>query len=58
LLPVLYHYYYGGYGGYGLGSAVRGGSYVPSPGRSYSTGTTRGGFGGFFSESSGRGAGE
>jgi len=51
-VPVIvpYHYYYGGWGGYGLGSAVGGGSYTPSPGVSYST-TTRGGFGSSFSGS-------
>jgi hypothetical protein len=48
-LPLLipYHYYYGGWGGYGLGSQVGGGSYSPTPGRSY---TTRGGFGSSFAE--------
>lgn len=40
-----YRYYYGGYGGYGLGSPVTGGSYAAVPGRSYSSSTTRGGFG-------------
>ena len=71
-LPIFipYHYYYGGWGGYGLGSVVGGGSYAPAPGSSYTTRsgvTTRGGFGGSFSEggshgssgsSSGGGAGE
>jgi hypothetical protein len=42
-----YHYYYGGWGGYGLGSQAGGGSYSPTPGRSY---TTRGGFGSSFAE--------
>ncbi len=32
-----YHYYYGGLGGYALGSMVSGGSYTPSPNRSYAT---------------------
>ena len=48
-----YHYYYGGWGGYGLGSVVGGGGYVPAAGRSYTTRsgiTTRGGFGSSFSE--------
>ncbi len=53
-IPVPYRYYYGGYGGYGLGSAVSGGGYTPTPGRAYST-TTRSGFGSFFS---GHGGGE
>ena len=55
-----YRYYYGGSGGYGLGSLVGGGSYAPAVGRSYSTRsgvTTRGGFGGSFSEGSGHGGG-
>lgn len=39
---IPYHYYYGGNGGFGLGSVVSGGSYTPMPGASY---TTRGGFG-------------
>jgi hypothetical protein len=42
-----YSYYYGGWGGYGLGTQVGGGSYAPTPGRSY---TTRGGFGSSFAE--------
>jgi hypothetical protein len=48
-LPLLipYHYYYGGWGGYGLGSQAGGGSLAPTAGRSY---TTRGGFGSSFSE--------
>ena len=47
-----YHYYYGGWGGFGLGSVVGGGSYYPDPSRSYvnrSGATTRGGFGRSFS---------
>jgi hypothetical protein len=50
---IPYRYYYGGWGGYGLGSVVGGGSYAPSLGRSYATRsgiTTRGGFGNSFSE--------
>jgi hypothetical protein len=46
-LFIPYHYYYGGWGGYGIGSQVGGGSYSPTPGRSY---TTRGGFGSSFAE--------
>lgn len=47
-LIIPYRYYYGGYGGYGLGSSVGGGGYVPYGGHSYSTsgGVSRGG--GFF----------
>lgn len=53
-----YRYYYGGWGGYGLGTRVGGGSFVPMPGRSYST-TARGGFGSFFGGEGGHGgAGE
>ena len=47
-----YRYYYGGWGGYGLGSTVGGGGYIPTAGRSYTTRsgvTTRGGFGRSFS---------
>jgi hypothetical protein len=70
-IPVFlpYRYYYGGWGGYGLGSTVGGGGYFPAAGRSYATRsgiTTRGGFGSSFSEggshssssSSGSSAGE
>jgi hypothetical protein len=54
-LPLFnpYRSYYGGWGGYGLGSVVGGGSYGPAAGRSYTTRsgvTTRGGFGSSFSE--------
>ena len=53
-----YRFYYGGWGGYGLGTQVGGGSYVPTPGARY---TTRGGFGSSFAEggshSSGSGEG-
>jgi hypothetical protein len=55
----MYHYYYGGWGGYGLGTRVGGGSYTPSSGHSYATrsgATTRGGFG--RSMSIGHGGGE
>lgn len=48
-----YHYYYGGYGGRGLGSFVSGGATAPVSGHSYSTGTSRGGFGSTFSSSHG-----
>jgi hypothetical protein len=50
ILP--YRYYYGGYGGYGLGTPVGGGYFNPDPSRSYATRsgvTTRGGFGSSFS---------
>ena len=61
-LIIPYHYYYGGWGGYGLGSVAGGGSYTPSAGRSYVTRsgvTTRGGFGRSFSGGAhGSGAGE
>ena len=62
----LYHYYYGGWGGYALGTLVGGGSTNPIGGRSYitshgvRTGTVRGGFGRSMSSggSHGGGAGE
>jgi hypothetical protein len=57
-LPIPYRYYYGGYGGFGLGSAVGGGMFSPAPGRSYSSGTTRGGFGSTLGGSHGESAGE
>jgi hypothetical protein len=47
----LYHYYYGGWGGYGRGTIVGGGSTTPAEGHSYvnsngvRSGTVRGGFG-------------
>jgi len=50
-----YRYYYGGTGSYGIGSSVSGGGYIPSAGTSYSTSTTRGGFGG---SSGGSGGGD
>jgi hypothetical protein len=58
----LYHYYYGGWGGYTPGTLAGGGSTMPAGGHSYvtsrgvRTGTVRGGFG--RSMSSGHGAGE
>jgi hypothetical protein len=56
LFPM-YRYYYGGMGGYGLGSRVYGGGYTPIPGRSYASpsrgGITRGGFGSSFSSHGG-----
>jgi hypothetical protein len=58
LVPLLYRFYYGGYGGYGLGSTVSGGGYMPSPGHSYGSRTTRGGFGSTLSGGFGEGAGE
>ncbi len=66
-IPHIYRNYYGGLGGYALGTALSGGSYTPQPGRSYSTspgrgfsssGTSRGGFGGSFSGGHGGGGGE
>lgn len=58
-IVIPYHYYYGGSGGYGLGSSVSGGSFTPASGHSYSltSGTSRGGFGSSFS-SGGGGEGE
>ena len=66
-IPHMYRYYYGGLGGYALGSIVSGGSYAPVPGHSYSatsaaaarpvSGTSRGGFGSSFSCSGGHGGG-
>lgn len=60
ILPFipLYHYYYGGSGGRGIGSAVSGGSYAPVPGHSYSSGTSRGGFGRSFSSGGSHGGAE
>lgn len=52
-----YRYYYGGYGGYGLGSTVTGGGYAPITGHSYSSSTTRGGFGSSFGGGSGDSSG-
>ncbi len=58
-VPLVYHYYYGGYGGFTPGTVVGGGSYTPTPGCAYST-TSRGGFGSSFSSggSHASGAGE
>jgi hypothetical protein len=61
-LPIIlpYRYYYGGWGGYGLGSVVGGGSYAPVAGRSYANRsgvTTRGGFGSSFRGGEGEGSG-
>jgi hypothetical protein len=58
--PIImpYRFYYGGWGGYGLGSIVGGGSDTPATGRSYATRsgtTTRGGFGSSFSGGEGSG---
>jgi len=65
-IPHLYRNYYGGLGGYALGSIVSGGSYAPVAGHSYSpssrafstssSGTSRGGFGSSFSSSSSHGS--
>jgi hypothetical protein len=57
-IPVIipYRYYYGGWGGYGLGTQVGGGAFSPAAGRSYST-TSRGGFGSFFGGGEGEGSG-
>jgi hypothetical protein len=48
----IFHYYYGGWGGFGRGTVVGGGSPTPLEGHSYalSSGkvTIRGGFGSFF----------
>jgi hypothetical protein len=56
-----YHYYYGGWGGYGIGTPVGGGSYFPDPAHSYASRsgaiTTRGGFGRSFG-GGGEGGGE
>jgi hypothetical protein len=62
-LPILipYRYYYGGWGGYGLGSVVGGGGYAPVAGRSYANRsgvTIRGGFGRSFSEGGSHSGGE
>src|SRR5579871_6591473 len=62
ILPFipLYHYYYGGWGGYGLGIVVGGGSNTPDPSTTYATRsgvTTRGGFGSSFHSGEGEGGG-
>jgi len=54
----MYRYYYGGSGGYNIGSSVTGGGYVAAPGASYATSTSRGGFGSSFGGGSGSGGGE
>ncbi len=41
----MYRNYYGGGGGYGVGSGVFGGGYVPQPGRSYAPASRSGFFG-------------
>ena len=47
-IPIFpYRFYYGGWGGYGLGTQAGGGSFAPAPGRTY---TSRGGFGSSFAE--------
>ncbi len=56
----LYHYYYGGWGGYGLGTIVGGGSPTPDPSTTYATRsgvTTRGGFGSSHGGGEGEGSG-
>ena len=55
-IPFLYpyRYYYGGVGGYAAGTTATGGSFTPTPGRSYST--SRGGFGRSFSSGGEHGA--
>jgi hypothetical protein len=62
IYPSPFRWYYGGYGGYGLGSMVGGGGYAPAAGHSYASSTTRGGFGstlgGGESGSGGEGGGE
>jgi hypothetical protein len=52
----MYRYYYGGWGGYGLGTHADGGAFSPTAGRSYST-TSRGGFGSSFRGGEGEGSG-
>jgi len=41
----IYRYYYGGSGGYDLGTPVSGGTYTALSGHTYASSTTRGGFG-------------
>jgi hypothetical protein len=45
IYPSPFRWYYGGWGGYGLGSTIGGGSYAPIAGHSYASSTVRGGFG-------------
>jgi hypothetical protein len=55
----LFHYYYGGWGGYTPGTLAGGGAISPAEGHSYvtsrgvRTGTVRGGFGRWFSSHAG-----
>lgn len=61
--PYRYHYYYGGWGNYDIGTTVGGGSYFPDPAHSYAsrTGailTTRKGFGSLFGGGGEGGEGE
>ncbi len=54
-----YRYYYGGFGGFGLGTPVGGGAFAPRPDASYATrsgATTRGGFGSSFSDGGAHGS--
>ena len=55
--PSPFRWYYGGYGGYGLGSTVGGGGFAPAAGHAYSSSTTRRGFGSTHA-SGGEGGGE
>ena len=54
-LPM-YRYYYGGFGGYDVGTPVSGGGYAPVAGASYATSTSRGGFGSSFGGGHGSGS--
>ncbi len=57
--PYPFRWYYGGYGGFGRGSLAGGGAFAPAAGHSYSSPTSRGGFGSTFSGAGGHGgAGE
>jgi hypothetical protein len=58
--PYPYRWYYGGWGGYALGSGVGGGGFAPVAGHSYASPTSRGGFGSSFGGGEGGhgGAGE
>lgn len=51
--PHIYRFYYGGWGGFGRGTVVGGGTYAPVGGHSYADSvghvTVRGGFGGLMS---------
>ena len=57
-MPV-YRYYYGGNGGYAVGTPVTGGGYAPIAGHAYSatSGTARGGFGSSHGGGGGEGGG-